>query len=56
MDERNFIIVFSKDGGYFLEYTAMINIKTVSGNRDMEIQDKTIREKIKKIVESKIEQ
>lgn len=53
-DIWGFNIVFTKDGGYFLEYTAMINIKPAAGNRDMEIHNEEIRSKIEKIVESKI--
>ena len=32
-----------------IEYTSLINIRPNSGNRSMEIQDDTIREKVKKI-------
>jgi hypothetical protein len=32
-----------------IEYTSLINIRPTSGNRSMEIQDDTIREKVKKI-------
>lgn len=53
-DIWGFNIVFTTDGGYFLEYTAMINIKPALGNRDMEIKDEKVREKIKKIVETRI--
>lgn len=53
-DIWGFNIVFTKDNKYFLEYTAMINIKPAAGNRDMEIQDSKIKDRIKKIVESKI--
>ncbi len=34
------------------EYTSLINIKPSVGNRDMYIQDKGIREKVKRIAES----
>ena len=34
-----------------LEYIALINIKPSVGNRDMEIGDPAVRDKIKKIVE-----
>lgn len=53
-DIWGFNIVFTKDGKYFLEYTAMINIKPVLGNRDMEIQDQEIKDKILEVVSGKL--
>jgi hypothetical protein len=32
-----------------IEYTSLINIRPTSGNRSMEIQEESIREKVKKI-------
>lgn len=54
-DIWGFNLVF-KDQGYFLEYTALINIKPAAGNRDMEILDEETREAVKRVVENKIRQ
>lgn len=39
----------------WLEFSALINIRPLVGNRSMEIQDPEIKEKIKKIVDKLIE-
>ena len=38
----------------WIEYVSLINIKPQAGNRDMEVQDKAIRAKMKYIIDSKI--
>ena len=49
-----FNVVFDKPRDSWLEYTALINIKPARGNRGMFIEDEKIRDKIRKIVDSKI--
>ena len=53
-DVWGFNIIFSKPKEDWFEYTALINIRPASNNRSMFIEDEKIRDKIKKIVNSKI--
>jgi Protein of unknown function (DUF5674) len=41
-----------KDG--WIAYTSLINIRPVVGNRTMEVKDENIRNRMKKIIDSKI--
>ncbi|MEK7164400.1 MAG: DUF5674 family protein [Patescibacteria group bacterium] len=43
-----------KDKSDWIEYTSLINIRPAVGNRSLEIQDQTIREKVKQVTESLI--
>jgi hypothetical protein len=43
-----------KEPSEWIEYTALINIRPSSGNRGMEIQDPSIRNRIENIVKSLI--
>lgn len=38
----------------WIEYTSLINIRPNQGNREMELQDKNLRKKIKEIINKKI--
>ncbi|HEY4498713.1 MAG TPA: DUF5674 family protein [Candidatus Paceibacterota bacterium] len=49
-----FNIVFGKPKEERIEYTALINIRPTKGNKDMYIQDESVRNKIKEIVNSKV--
>src|SRR3989344_265710 len=53
-DIWGFNVVFGKPKDERIEYTALINIRPASGNRDMYIQDEKVRNKVKEIVDSKI--
>jgi hypothetical protein len=53
-DVWGFNIVLDKHENEWIEYTSLINIRPQQGNRTMEVLDIEIREKIKKIVNTKI--
>jgi len=53
-DIWGFNIVFGKPKDERIEYTALINIRPASGNRDMYIQDEKVRSSVKTIVDEKI--
>ncbi len=38
----------------WIEYTSLINIRPLAGNRDLEVQDARIRAKMKRIIDAKI--
>ena len=49
-----FNIIFKSDNDYDIEYTSLINIRPNQNNFDMEIQDISLKENIKKILNKKI--
>ena len=49
-----FNVNFDEPKDSWIEYTSLINIRPAVGNKNMEVQDKNIREKMKKIINSKI--
>ena len=53
-DTWGFNIYPEKNTEEWIEFDSMVNIKPHLGNRSRDIQDETIREKIKKIVEELI--
>ena len=54
-DVWGFNIYFDKPRESWIEYVSLINIRPQAGNREMEIQDKNIRDKMKAIINSRIE-
>jgi hypothetical protein len=54
-DVWGFNIYFDKPREAWIEYVSLINIRPQAGNMEMEIQDKNIRDKMKAIINSKIE-
>ena len=53
-DIWGFNVIFDKEKDSWIEYISLINIRPKAGNMNMEVQDKKIREKMKKIINSKI--
>ena len=53
-DIWGFNILFDKPRESWIEYVSLINIRPHANNFDMEVQDAAIRDKMKKIVNSKI--
>ncbi len=53
-DIWGFNIVLEKTPDSWIEYISLINIRPQVGNMNMEVQDDKIREKMKKIINSKI--
>lgn len=53
-DIWGFNVYLDKPRDLWLEYTSLINIRPAAGNRDMEVHDGTVRDRMKKIVDSKI--
>jgi len=53
-DIWGFNIVFERSRDSWIEYISLINIRPQVGNMDMEVQDNLIRDKMKKIINSKI--
>jgi len=49
-----FNVHLEKDKDNWIEYTSLINIRPTDNNFDMEVKDKDIRDKMKKIINSKI--
>ena len=49
-----FNLYFNKPKDSWLEYTSLINIRPLADNNDMEVQNNSIREKMKEIINSKI--
>ncbi len=49
-----FNIIFERDRDSWIEYISLINIRPQAGNMNMEVQDNIIKEKMKKIINSKI--
>ena len=49
-----FNVYFDKPRDSWIEYTSLINIRPLANNNDMEVLDQNIREKMKKIIDSKI--
>ena len=49
-----FNVHLEKDKDDWIEYTSLINIRPTDNNFDMEVKDKDIRDKMKKIINSKI--
>ena|SRR3989344_4385835 len=41
---------FGKSGDERIEYVSLINIRPAQGNRTMEVQDETLRDKMKSII------
>jgi hypothetical protein len=50
-----FNVYFDRPRDSWIEYISLINIRPQVGNREMEVQDKNIRDKMKKIINLKIE-
>lgn len=53
-DIWGFNIVFERSKDSWIEYISLINIRPQAGNMNMEVQDSLIRDKMKKIINSKI--
>lgn len=53
-DVWGFNIYFNRPRDSWIEYISLINIRPQAGNMEMEIQDNTVRNKIKTIINSKI--
>ena len=53
-DLWGFNIVFDKSVESWIEYTSLINIRPLAKNFDMEVQDISIRNRMKEIINSKI--
>ena len=49
-----FNVNFEEPKDSWIEYTSLINIRPLVGNRTMEVQDENIRNTMKKIIDSKI--
>jgi hypothetical protein len=49
-----FNIHFDKSKEDWIEYHSLINIRPLSGNRKMNIEDKALRDKMREIINSKI--
>ncbi len=49
-----FNIYFDRPKDEWIEYISLINIRPLAKNNDMEVQDESIREKMKNIINSKI--
>ena len=49
-----FNIYFTKPKDEWIEYTSLINIRPHAGNNGMEVLDRTIRDTMKAIINSKI--
>ena len=54
-DVWGFNVYFDRPRDSWIEYISLINIRPQVGNAEMEIQDKDIRDKMKTIINSKIE-
>jgi len=54
IDIWGFNLVFDEPKESWIEYTSLINIRPKAKNFDMEVQDESIRDKMKKIINSKI--
>ena len=53
-DIWGFNVYLDRPRDTWMEYVSLINIRPSVGNTDMEISDQKIREKMKRIVDSKI--
>ena len=53
-DIWGFNVNFDEPRDSWIEYTSLINIRPAVGNRNMEVQNEDIKEKMKKIINSKI--
>ena len=49
-----FNIDLDKSKGDWLEYNSLINIRPLAGNRQLDIQDQNLKERMKSIINSKI--
>lgn len=49
-----FNVEFDQENGYSIEYISLINIRPLANNRNMEVQDENLRQKMKLIIDSKI--
>lgn len=54
-DVWGFNLYFNEPRDSWIEFTSLINIRPRSGNSEMEVQDDHIRDKMKKVINSKIE-
>ena len=54
-DVWGFNIYFDRPRDSWIEYVSLINIRPKAGNMEMEIKDNAIRNKMKTIINSKIE-
>lgn len=53
-DIWGFNLIFDQPRESWIEYISLINIRPQANNFDMEVQDKSIRDKMKLIINSKI--
>ncbi|MBU6430758.1 MAG: hypothetical protein KGJ58_01820 [Patescibacteria group bacterium] len=53
-DVWGFNIFFDRPKDERIEFTSLINIRPQAGNRSMEVEDGTIREKMRAVINSKI--
>jgi len=53
-DVWGFNLYPEEDGDAALEYISLINIRPAQGNRDMEIEDADIREKVRAVVAERV--
>ncbi len=53
-DIWGFNVIFDEPRESWIEYISLINIRPQAKNFDMEVQDETIRNTMKKIIDSKI--
>jgi hypothetical protein len=49
-----FNIIFEQPRELWIEYTSLINIRPQAKNFDMEVQDESVREKMRRIINSKV--
>src|SRR3989344_7308908 len=54
-DVWGFNVYFDKPRDSWIEYISLINIRPQAGNMEMEVQDENIKDKMKTIINSKIE-
>ena len=54
VDMWGFNIIFDRPKDSWIEYISLINIRPQAGSLDMEVQDNTLRERMKAIINSKI--
>lgn len=54
IDVWGFNIYLDKSRDEWVEYISLINIRPEAGSKSMEVKDEAVREKMKKIIDSKI--
>ena len=53
-DVWGFNVELDRPRDSWIEYVSLINIRPLAGNRDMEVQDKAIRARMRHLIDSKI--